>query len=312
MNDQPAKTSDADVSLDGKGRLMRLATIWAVITAMLLIAIKAVAWVMTGSVSILGSLMDSLMDAMASTINFFAVRHSLTPPDKEHRFGHGKAEALAGLAQFAIMTGSAVFLLFESIDRLINPRVLTQPTVGVIVIIVSIVITIALVAYQKHVVKITESLAVSADELHYRGDVLMNGAVLAALFASSTFGLVRVDAILGVGIAGYLGFVASQIALRAYHELMDREFEPDERDKILSIVMTDSEVISVHDLRTRQSGLKKFIQFHLELDPQMTLLHAHEIADRVEAKLLAQYPEADIIIHQDPAGLEMPTRLERT
>ncbi|TNE57008.1 MAG: cation diffusion facilitator family transporter [Alphaproteobacteria bacterium] len=291
---------------------MRLATIWAVITAMLLIAIKAVAWVMTGSVSILGSLMDSLMDAMASTINFFAVRHSLTPPDKEHRFGHGKAEALAGLAQFAIMTGSAVFLLFESIDRLINPRVLTQPTVGVIVIIVSIVITIALVAYQKHVVKITESLAVSADELHYRGDVLMNGAVLAALFASSTFGLVRVDAILGVGIAGYLGFVASQIALRAYHELMDREFEPDERDKILSIVMTDSEVISVHDLRTRQSGLKKFIQFHLELDPQMTLLHAHEIADRVEAKLLAQYPEADIIIHQDPAGLEMPTRLERT
>lgn len=290
---------------------MRLATIWAIVAASILIVIKAVAWILTGSVSILGSLMDSLMDAMASTINFFAVRHSLMPPDKEHRFGHGKAEAIAGLAQFAIMAGSAVFLLLESIDRLINPQVLTQPTVGLVIIIISVFVTIMLVAYQRQVIKKTGSLAVSADELHYRGDILMNGAVLVAIFASGTMGLSRIDALLGLGIAFYLGFVASQIARRAYHELMDHEFEPEERDKVLSVIMMDPEVVSVHDLRTRQSGLHKFIQFHLELSPEITLLRAHEIADRVEAKLLEHYPEADIIIHQDPAGLEMPTRLER-
>jgi ferrous-iron efflux pump FieF len=291
---------------------MRLATAWAVVVAGFLIAIKAAAWILTGSISILGSLIDSLMDVFASAVNFFAVRHALTPPDSDHRFGHGKAEALAGLAQFALMSGSAFFLLLESINRLLKPQDLDKTEIGVVVIIASMVLTLGLVTFQKYVVRRTGSLAVSADEYHYRGDILMNGAVLVALGLSAYGGFGSIDALLGLGIAAYLGYIASKIMRRAYDELMDKEFDDEEREKILDIVKSDADVYDIHDLRTRQAGLKKFIQFHLELDPNITLIRAHEIADRVEANLLAHYPEADIIIHEDPAGLESVSTLEMT
>jgi ferrous-iron efflux pump FieF len=291
---------------------MRLATAWAVVVAGFLIAIKAAAWILTGSISILGSLIDSLMDVFASAVNFFAVRHALTPPDSDHRFGHGKAEALAGLAQFALMSGSAFFLLLESINRLLKPQDLDKTEIGVVVIISSMVLTLGLVTFQKYVVRRTGSLAVSADEYHYRGDILMNGAVLVALGLSAYGGFGSIDALLGLGIAAYLGYIASKIMRRAYDELMDKEFDDEEREKILDIVKSDADVYDIHDLRTRQAGLKKFIQFHLELDPNITLIRAHEIADRVEANLLAHYPEADIIIHEDPAGLESVSTLEMT
>lgn len=312
MTSQQTNSEIDSDSLEKKGRLMKLATGWAVAVTSFLILIKTIAWILTGSIAILGSLIDSLMDVVASTINLFAVRHSLTPPDSDHRFGHGKAEAIAGLAQFAIMSGSAFFLLLESINRLVDPQELKQTEVGMIVILISMVLTIGLVTFQKYVVRKTASLAVSADEYHYRGDVLMNAAVLIALFFSKISSAGWLDAALGLGIAAYLGYLASKIARRAYDELMDREFDDQERAKIRTVVMKDDEVIDIHDLRTRQSGLKKFIQFHLELDPEITLIHAHEIADRVEAKLLEEYPEADIIIHEDPAGLETVTSLEKS
>jgi len=294
------------------GALMRLATAWAVIVASFLILIKFIALLRTGSVSILGSLIDSLMDAFASAMNFFAVRHALTPPDQDHRFGHGKAEALAGLAQFALMSGTAVFLLFESFNRLINPVDLEKTGIGIIVIIVAMIATLGLVAFQRYVIKRTNSLAISADELHYRGDIMMNAAVLVALALSSYGGFKAADAIFGAGIALYLGYAASRILLRAYDELMDREFDEADRERIRKIAVEDPEVQGTHDLRTRRAGINSFIQFHLELDPEISLVSAHEIADRVEERIRNVFPDADVIIHQDPAGLEQITGLQKT
>jgi ferrous-iron efflux pump FieF len=291
---------------------MRLATAWAVIVAGFLILIKFIGLLVTGSVAILGSLIDSLMDAFASAVNFFAVRHALTPPDHDHRFGHGKAEALAGLAQFALMSGSAAFLLFESIDRLFNPVDLERTDIGVVVIVVAIVATLGLVAFQRYVIKRTNSLAISADELHYRGDILMNGAVLVALGLSTYGGIKWADAVFGIAIAAYLGYAASQIMRRAYDELMDREFDEADRTQIRAIAQADPDVQGTHDLRTRRAGVNSFIQFHLELDPEISLVNAHEIADRVEAKVREAFPDADVIIHQDPAGLEQITSLQKT
>ncbi len=291
---------------------MTTATILAVAVASLLVVIKAIAWIATGSVSILGSLIDSLLDTFASLVNFFAVRHSLTPPDTEHRFGHGKAEALAGLAQFAFMSGSATFLLLESARRVIWLEPLTQTSIGYVVIIISMVLTIGLVAFQKFVVRKTKSLAVSADELHYRGDILMNLAVLVALALTTYGGFLAADAIFGIGIAIYLGFAAAKILLRSFDELMDKELEDADRKIIRDIVEADPDVISVHDLRTRKAGMNSFIQLHLELEPNMSLLEAHEVSDRVELEIRKAFPSSDVIIHQDPAGLEQVSPLQRT
>ena len=304
--------SSREESLQASGRLMTAATVWAVIVAIFLVAIKFFGLIMTGSVALLGSLIDSIMDGLASSVNFVAVRHSLTPPDEEHRFGHGKAEALAGMGQFAFITGSATFLAFESIQRLFNPEPLGQTKVGFVVIAISIIVTLALVTFQRHVVRKTNSLAVGADELHYRSDILMNIGVIIAIALSSSGLFAGADALFGLGIAGYLAFSAYQIFRRSLDELMDREFEEEDRDKVRQIVMSFEDVVDFHDLRTRRSGLNAFIQFHLELDGDMSLHRAHEISDEVEEKIQSAFEGAEVIIHQDPAGLEEPGKLART
>lgn len=291
---------------------MTAATIWAVVVAIFLVTIKFIGLLMTGSVALLGSLIDSIMDGLASTLNFLAVRHSLTPPDKEHRFGHGKAEALAGMGQFAFISGSATFLGFESLQRLFNPQELTQTHIGFIVIAISIIATLGLVAFQRYVVKKTNSLAVGADELHYRSDLLMNVGVMVAIALSASGWFDSADAIFGLLISGYLAFSAYQIMRRSLDELMDREFEEEDREKVRELVMSFPEVVDFHDLRTRRSGLRAFIQLHLELDGDMTLHRAHEIADEVEETIQNAFEGAEVIIHQDPAGLENPGGLART
>lgn len=294
------------------GRLMTKATLAAIATAVFLVTIKAIGWALTGSVALLGSLIDSLMDGLASLVNFFAVRHSLTPPDNEHRFGHGKAEALAGMGQFAFITGSAAFLALESFQRLINPADLEAGTVGVTIVVISIIVTLALVTFQRHVVSKTNSLAVGADELHYRSDLLMNMGVIAAIILNTTGFFKGADALFGLGIAAYLGYSAFQILRRSYSELMDTEFDEEDREKIRVIVTSFPEVKDMHDLRTRRSGLRSFIQMHLEMDGTMTLLQAHEISDRVELQIRNAFQDSEVIIHQDPAGLEDPGDLART
>lgn len=296
---------------DRNARLMRHATYAAVATAVTLISMKGVAVYLTGSVAMLGTLLDSLLDGAASLLNLVAVRHSLTPADDEHRFGHGKAEALAGLGQSIFIFASAGYLVFESTARFIDPVPLGNSLAGIVVTVLAIFVTLALVAFQRHVVQRTNSLAIEADSTHYRGDLFMNLAVVAALVLSGFLGIHWADAVFGLGIAALIGFSAARIALGAYDQLMDREFSEADRERIKAIALSHPEAINIHDLRTRSSGIYTFIQFHLELDSGISLLNAHRISDDVEARVKEAFPGAEVIIHQDPAGLEELTRLQR-
>ncbi len=289
-----------------KSGLMRVAAAGAVVVAVFLIAIKAIAFAVSGSVAVLGSLLDSVLDAFASLINLFAIRHSLQPADAEHRFGHGKVEALAGLGQAAFISGSAAILLFESVSRLWRPVAVEAGAFAIGVIIASTIITLALVLFQRYVVRQTGSLAISADSLHYRGDLFMNVSVIAALILSSQLGWGLVDPIFGIAIAFYILWSAIAIFRGAYDQLMDRELPDADREKIRKIALEHAGVLDMHDLRTRASGLQMFIQMHLELDPDISLLAAHEISDEVERRIQDAFPDAEILIHQDPAGHEDP------
>lgn len=293
-------------TLENAAPLMRRATLAAVGVASLLIVTKAVAWLMTGSVALLGSLVDSTLDLVASAINFFAVRAALAPADKAHRFGHGKAEAIAGLFQSAIIFGSAAFLLLESAERLINPRPISAEWVGIGVSVFAILMTGLLVAYQIYVIRRTGSVAVSADHLHYKGDLLLNSSVIASIAITAFSGFLYADGLFGVLIAGYIAFNATGILRQSLDMLMDREFSEADRDRIFELVLGNAEVRGLHDLKTRRSGITSFIQLHIELDPELTLRAAHFIADEVEATLGEAFPAADILIHVDPLGVEEP------
>lgn len=284
-------------------KLMRLATYASCSVALLLIAIKSFAWLSTGSVAMLSSMVDSMLDAAASLVTLFAVRHSLTPADEEHRFGHGKAEPLAGLGQSAFIAGSAVFLLFQAGSRLFHPAPVIQSSLGIAVMIFSMVVTLGLVLFQRQVIRRTGSHAVGADSLHYLGDLLSNAAVILALILAGMFGWVYADPILAGLIAIFILHGAWQIFRGAYDHLMDREFPEEQREQIRRIVMRHPEVRDLHDLRTRTSGLSSFIQLHIEMDGQMTLLDAHRVADAVELELQTEFPGTEVIVHQDPAGI---------
>ena len=285
-------------------RLMRSATVAALAVAVALFLAKGAAWLATGSVALFGSLIDSGLDILATGFNFVAVRHALQPADHEHRFGHGKAEALAGLIQGAFIGGSAVFLFAQSVARVLSPEPVEATALGIGVTLVSIVATFALVSYQSYVIRHTKSLAISADELHYRSDLLLNAAVIVALvLAGPLFGWGLADPMIGGAIAIYIAWSAFEIVRRAYDQLMDREFTDGERADIVRIATAHPKVIALHDLRTRRSGRDAFIQLHLELDPSMRLVEAHEIADDVEVAIQGAFPEAEVIIHQDPAGI---------
>ena len=295
------------VTVERSALLMRLATYASVAVAVVLIAMKVVAWLYTGSVAMLSSLIDSLLDLGASLINLVAVRQALIPADREHRFGHGKVESIAGLGQAAFIAGSAVFLLFEAGNRLIHPRPVENGAIGIGVMVFSIVVTFALVQFQRHVVRKTGSVAISADSLHYKGDLLMNASVIVALILSTQFGLHALDPVFAIGIALYILSAARQIVTTSFDMLLDREFADDDRDRIRAIVTSHPDVRNMHDLRTRSSGTHSFIQLHLELDGAITLVRAHEIADAVETEIKAAFPSAEVIIHQDPEGIEEDT-----
>lgn len=285
-------------------RLLRLATSASVATACLLIVMKLVAFMLTDSVSILSTLVDSLLDAAASILSLFAVRHALVPADREHRFGHGKAEPLAALGQAAFITGSAIFLVIEASQRFVSPRPLTHGDVGIGVMVFSILATLALVSFQRYVIRRTGSLAIKADSLHYVGDILVNAAVIVALVITAQFGWRYVDPIFGMAIAAYILFNAWRISAGALDMLMDRELPEVERQRIRDVALAHASVVGVHDLRTRTSGPQIFIQAHIEMNGGLSLLNAHSIADEVEDDLHRAFPGAEIILHQDPYGVE--------
>ncbi|MCH8809990.1 MAG: cation diffusion facilitator family transporter [Proteobacteria bacterium] len=285
-------------------RLMRTATYASVAVAGMLIVVKLAAWHFTDSVSLLSTLIDSLLDAAASMISLLAVRHALMPADREHRFGHGKAEPLAALGQTAFIAGSAIFLVIEAGQRLFAPRPVLHVEVGIGVMILAIAVTFALTRFQAHVVRKTGSVAIKADSLHYVGDILVNAAVIVALLLASQFGWFIADPLFGIAIAGYILIIAWRIARGAFDMLMDRELPERERARIRRIILEHPSVIDMHDLRTRASGRKTFIQVHIELDGDLSLYRAHDVADEVEASLRAAYPGAGVIIHQDPHGID--------
>jgi len=286
-------------------RLMKLATYASLATAVILIVAKLAAWLWTDSVSILATLIDSCLDAAASLVNLLAVRHALEPADKEHRFGHGKAESLAGLGQATFIAGSAGFLLLEATGRLFHPQPVGVIGVGIGVMIFSIAATFILLAIQRHVVRETGSTAIKADSLHYTTDVLVNGSVIAALLLAF-YGWPGFDSLFAVAIGIYILYNAKQIASEAVQHLMDHELPDVDRKRIHDIVISQKHVKGMHDLRTRRAGTTAFIQLHLELDDNLTLLHAHAISDAVEAKIKKAYQDSEIIIHEDPASLMEP------
>lgn len=289
---------------------MGRAAMASVLVALTLVVAKGAAWIFSGSVALLGSWIDSLLDLMASVVNLVAVRTAVAPPDKEHRFGHGKAEAIAGMFQSLAIMISAAYLFYASAGRLIDPQPVLNGGWAIGVSVLAILLTAGLVGFQKKVVRETGSIAIEADSLHYTGDLLLNLAVIAAIAVSSFAGITRADGLFGLGIAVYLAGSAWRISRSSIDMLMDREFPESEREAIFNLVMGNKNVLGLHDLKTRQSGLYSFIQMHIELEPELSLYDAHHIADEVEATVGENFPNAEIIIHTDPFGLEDPSHLE--
>ena len=270
---------------------VRFASSAAVIAALTMIIIKADAWSSTDSASVLASLADSIFDVSASIINFFVVRYALIPADDDHRFGHGKAESLAGLIQAAFLTGSAILLVIHSLGRLNRP-----------IEVQNIAITLVLVIIQTLALKRAKSIAIKADSLHYKGDLLMNLGVIAALYLTQA-GYLQVDAWIAILIACYLIYGAYEVGYESVQSLMDRELSSDEQSLISKTTMSVDQVLGLHDIRTRRSGGTVFIQLHLELDDHLNLLTAHKISDKVEHALLIEFPNADVLIHLDPVSV---------
>lgn len=282
-----------------RARLLKAVTIASVSVAVMLILVKLFAWAKTDSVSLLATLVDSSLDLLASLINLWAVRVSLRPATREYRFGQGKVEAIAGLGQSMFVAGSAVFLLLESIRHLLDPQPLEMIGYGIVVVVISIIMTLALVTFQYSVIRRTDSPAIKADALHYKTDLMVNLGVLVALVLVH-FGWPKFDALIAMTIAGYILTGAIEIARESIRHLLDHELSEEERFKILHTAVQHPKVLAVHDLRTRRSGGMIFIQFHLELDDHLPLVEAHAIADNVEENVSQLFPNAEVIIHEDP------------
>ena len=254
--------------------LVRRAAMFAIAVACFLILVKAFVWWKTGSITMLAAMTDSVLDLFASLVSMFVLKFALQPADENHAFGHGKAESLAAIAQSAFISGSAIFILLQGFHKLTNPELIEDSQLGILVSIVSIIVTVALVIYQKKVVKLTQSPAIQADSLHYQTDLLMNVAILMALVLN-LFGLIYADAIF---------------------------------DQIVMMATKHPNIIGVHDILTRRSGAVRFIQMHLELADHLTLLEAHDIADSLEQKILAAFPMSEVIIHQEPTSVVQQER----
>jgi ferrous-iron efflux pump FieF len=283
---------------------MRRAAKASVSVSLFLVAIKTFAYFASHSVAMLASLADSALDLFTAGLNLFAIHEALAPADKEHRFGHGKAEPLAGLAQGAFITASAMFLVIQAVQRLLNPQPVDHGLEALLVMLVSIAMAIGLILYERSVIKRTGSLAVSADQTHYLGDLVTNIGVVIAILLATVVGWQSADPIIALFVAAVLVGSAWLVFRKCLDQLMDHELPDADREKIIAIVRAHPQVKSLHDLKTRAAGLYTFIQCHIELDPDMPLAEAHAVSDEVEHELCAAFDKAEVIIHQDPAGLE--------
>ncbi|KPY65438.1 Cation efflux protein [Pseudomonas syringae pv. spinaceae] len=280
-------------------RLLRLATRASLAVAVTLILAKGVAWWLSGSVSLLAGLTDSLLDGAASFLNLLAVHYALRPADDDHRYGHGKAEALSGMAQALFITVSGVLIAVQAVERIQNPEPLGAPLLGMVVMVISIALTLALLSLQYRVIKATGSAAIRADSLHYRSDLLLNASILVAL-TLAYFGWQQLDAYFGLGIALYILWSALQIARETVSVLMDEELPADVSTRMLELARSVPGVLGAHDLRTRISGDHWFVQLHLELPGTLTLSVAHALCDQAADAIHEQFPKAEVLVHADP------------
>ena len=282
-------------------RLMRLATRAALATALLLALAKALAWWLSGSVSLLAGLTDSLLDGAASLLNLIAVHYALRPADEDHRYGHGKAEALAGLAQALFVGASAVLVAVQAIDRLQHPQPLGAQTLGIAVMLLSLAMTVALLLFQRHVVRVTGSTAVRADSLHYRSDLLLNSGILLALVLAG-FGWQRLDPLFGLGIAAYILWSAVSIVREAVAVLMDEELAPELSERMHLLASGVPGVLGTSDLRTRISGTHWFVQLHVELPGDLSLQQSHSLCKQVEDAIRSEFPRAQVLAYATPTA----------
>lgn len=279
--------------------LMKTAASASLLTAITLLVAKIFAWSLSDSTSVLSSLLDSLMDIVASAVNFYAIRYALMPADEDHPFGHTKAEGIAALVQSAFILGSSVLLLLQVGERLVNPKAISAVNESVGIMVFSVLLTTALVAFQRYVSRKTKSLAVAADAAHYYGDILTGIAVIVALLVAD-LGWYWADPLIALLIAAVLLFSVFGIMRSALAMLMDEALSPEDEEKLRQTVLACEEVKGVHDILTRRSGRTDFIQLHLELDGKQSLSAAHSITKKVEYRIRAAFPDAQIIIHQDP------------
>jgi len=271
--------------------------------ALSLVLLKAWGWQETASVSLLSSLADSVLDVLASAITFWAVRYSLSPADAEHRFGHGKSEGLAALLQALIITGSGLYVFYEAISRIMSPQEITAPAIGLGVIAVATVATALLVWLQYYVGKVTGSVAIKADAIHYQSDLIINLGVGLAIVLTSWTGFAIIDPLVGMIIAVVVLRSVFSIANHSLKILLDHEIPTEDRRAIKALALTHPEVQGLHDMRTRFGGSHYIVQFHLEMEPDITLRQSHDILDVVEAQIVQHYPECEVLIHADPLGL---------
>ena len=283
-------------------RWVTLASTAAVVTATLLILGKLIAWLMTDSSSLLASLPASFMDVSASIINLLAIRYALAPADEEHRFGHGKAESLAGLIQSAFISGSALLLMMHGISSMLNQVPVVRLEAGIWVSAGSILLTLLLVSFQSLVIRKTNSVAIKADMLHYRSDLLLNAGVLVALVMAGQ-GWHWADGLFAILIGLFLVWGAAHIGYESVQALLDRQLPEEEQARIMALCCAVEGVHGVHDLRTRQSGPTRFVQLHLELDDQLPLVQAHQIADEAELAVRQSFERMEVIIHMDPISV---------
>lgn len=287
--------------MQSKMKLTRWATYVSVAVALTLLVVKSFAWWETGSVGVMASMLDSAVDVIASIMILLAVRIAQIPADSEHRLGHGKAEPLASLAQSVFIAGSAFYLIVHAVERLIYPEALHQIDLGVVVMLFSMALTILLVVFQRYVIRQTGSTAIQSDSLHYLSDLGANFAVVVGLLLAAWIWL---DALLGMVIGVWIGWEAFKLAKVSANQLLDRELPDDVRKEIAGRVMANPKVSGFNDLRTFQSGPTMFIQLDLELDDDFSLLEAHAITEEVTESLMQCFPDADILIHQEPVSLQ--------
>lgn len=284
-------------------RLMRRAAWASVLVSLFLVALKAFAYLASHSVAMLASLADSGLDLFTSSLNLFAIHTALAPADAEHRFGHGKAEPLAGLAQCAFITASALFLVIEGVQRLLDPQPISHSIPALLVMAVSIACAIGLILYQRRVVARTGSIAIDADSTHYASDLATNVGVILAIGLSSYLGWTIADPLIAMLVGLMMLVTAWRVAGVSLDQLMDRELPDTDRDRIRDIAMAHEAVRDVHELKTRMAGRSVFIQLHLTLDDGLSLKAAHAISDAVETAIGRAFPEAEVIIHQDPESV---------